>query len=314
MAITGHNAETWPPLPLTAWRETQETLHLWTQIVGKVKLELTPFLNEWWNVALAVTARGLTTGPIPSLAGTFAIDFDFIDHTLFIHASTGQTESMPLTSRTVADFYVQFMETLRTMGIDVTINPLPTEIPDPIPCDIDHTHGTYDPEFAHRWWMIQLHVELVLQRYRSNFVGKSSPVNFFWGSFDLTTTRFSGRPAAPPEGAPRFLQIAEAQENVACGFWPGHTTMTGITLGEPAFYAYIYPEPPGFSEASVRPAAARYEPSLGQFLLLYEDARRSASPAAAILEFFESTYEVAATLAGWDRDALERIPPGGARK
>ncbi len=314
MIFTGRNVEQWPPLPLSEWQETQETLHLWTQIVGKVKLALTPFQNEWWNVAFSSVPRGLTTGLIPSDAGAFAVDFDFIDHTLFIHASSGRTESMPLVSRTVADFYATFMETLHRMGIDVTINPVPTEIPDPIPCDTDHVHCTYDPEFVHRWWTIQLGIELVLQRYRSNFAGKSSPVNFFWGSFDLNATRFSGRPADPPKGAPRFMQLAEQQENFACGFWPGNVTLFGVTLGEPALYSYIYPEPQGFSEAAVRPAAARYEPHLGQFLLLYDDARRAASPADAILEFFESTYEAAATLADWNRSTLERTPPTGARR
>ena len=311
MIFAGHNAEHWPPLPLSQWQDTQETLHLWTQIVGKVKLKLTPFQNEWWNVAFASTPRGLTTGLIPSDAGAFAVDFDFIDHMLFIRDSTGRTESMPLVPRTVADFYAKFMETLGTMGIDVTINPVPTEIPDPIPCDIDHAHCTYDPEFVHRWWTIQLGIDLVLQRYRSTFAGKSSPVNFFWGSFDLSTTRFSGRPAPPPEGAPRFLQLAEQRENFACGFWPGNVTLSGVTLGEPALYSYIYPEPTGFSEATVRPTAARYEPGLGQFLLPYEEVRHADAPADAMLEFFQSTYRAAATLAAWDRQALEQTPPEG---
>ncbi|MGH2559716.1 MAG: DUF5996 family protein [Thermomicrobiales bacterium] len=312
MTITAPTTETWPPLPLEAWRETQETLHLWTQVVGKIKLELTPFLNEWWNVAFAVTPRGLTTGAIPAGDKMFAIDFDFVDHTLFVHASDGRTRSLPLIPRSVADFYAELLATVRAMGIVVAINPLPVEIPNPISCAIDTEHASYDPEPVQRWWRILVQTERILQRFRSPFVGKSSPVNFFWGSFDLTATRFSGRPAIPPAGAPRFVQLAEEQENFACGFWPGNPTMSGVALGEPAFFAYIYPEPPGFREAPVRPEAAYHDPDLGLFLLRYDDARRAASPAAAILDFFQSAYEAAATLADWDRRALERIPPKGA--
>lgn len=314
MTVTERNVEPWPALPLGLWQETQETLHLWLQIVGKIKLELTPFLNEWWNVAFQVTPRGLTTGTIPYRTGAFEIVFDLIDHTVFIHASDGRTRSLPLVPRPVAGFYAEIMETLRTMGIDVTINPLPTEIPNPISCDIDDVHSAYDPEFVERWWRILLQTEKILQRYRSSFVGKSSPVNFFWGSFDLSMTRFSGREAEPPAGAPRFLQIAESQENAACGFWPGNPTMSGVTLGEPAFYAYIYPEPPGYKDAVVRPDAAHYDSRLGQFLLRYDDARRAPSPEGTILDFFESAYQAAAKLADWNRDFLERTPPAGANQ
>ena len=305
--------EPWPALPLDAWRETQETLHLWTQIVGKVKLELTPFLNEWWNVAFTVTPRGLTTGLMPSGTGAFAVDFDFIDHALSIRTVDGRTQSLPLIPQTVAAFYAQFMATLRAMGIDVTINPLPVELPDPIiPLDIDETHRSYDPEPVQRWWRIMVQTEKILQQFRSPFTGKSSEVNFFWGSFDLSTARFSGRPADPPKGAPRFLQIAERQENFACGFWPGNVTMSGVTLGEPAFYAYAYPEPPGFRDAAVTPAAAHYRPALGEFILTYADARDDAAPEQAIHSFFQRVYEAAADLAQWDRAGLEQIPPKGA--
>lgn len=314
MTITGRPVGPWPPLPLGGWRETQETLHLWTQVVGKIKLELTPFLNEWWNVALTVTPRGLTTGPIPIPAGhgTFAIDLDFVDHTLHIRDSDGQTRSLPLIPRSVASFYGELLGTLRAMGIAVAINPLPVEIPNPVRCDLDTEHASYDPDPVERWWWIVVRTERIMQRYRSGFVGKSSPVNFFWGSFDLNATRFSGRPATPPAGAPRFLQLAESQENVACGFWPGNTSASGVTLGEPAFYAYCYPEPPGFKRASIRPPAARYDERLGLFLLPYEAARRAASPEDAILAFFDTVYAGAATLGGWDRAALERIPPDRA--
>jgi len=294
----------WPDLPLGEWRETQETLHRWTQIVGKVKLELTPFLNEWWNVALSVTARGLTSGPIPYGNGAFEIAFDFIDHNLSIQTSDGRTRYLPLIPRSVADFYAEFFATLRALDIDVEINPIPVEIVDPISCELDRTRASYDADMVNRWWRMLVRTDTVLQHYRSWFSGKSSPIMFFWGSFDLTTVRFSGRPTAPPEGAPRFFQLAEDQENVACGFWPGNANYAGVLLGEPAFYAYIFPEPPDFAGAEVRPDAAAYHPELGQFILPYSAVRELPDPGAGILTFFESVYEVAATLAGWDIGAL----------
>ncbi len=309
MTVVERTTEAWPALPLEDWRETQETLHLWTQIVGKVKLALTPFLNAWWHVAFAVTPRGLTTGPIPAGDGAFAVDFDFVDHALFVRVSDGNSKVLALIPRSVADFYAEFLATLRALGIEVAINPLPVEVPNPILFDADTGHASYDPEPVQRWWRIVVQTEQVLQRYRSPFVGKSSPVHFFWGSFDLAATRFSGRPAVPPAGAPRFLQLAETQENFSCGFWPGNATMSGVVLGEPAFHAYAYPAPPGFEAAAVRPSAASYEPRLGEFLLRYDDVRRADSPEQAILDFFRSVYEAAATLGGWDRQALERTPP-----
>jgi hypothetical protein len=309
MAVMERTTKTWPALPLEEWRATQETLHRWTQVVGKVKLALTPFLNEWWNVAFAVTPRGLTTGPIPAGDGAFSLDFDFVEHILFVHSSDGRTQTLPLISRSVAAFYAEFLATLRAMGIAVTLNPRPVEFPSPIHFDLDHEHSSYDPEPVERWWRIMVQTETILQRFRTPFAGKSSPVHFFWGSFDLAASRFSGRPADPPAGAPRFVQLAETQENFACGFWPGNATMTGFELGEPAFYAYVYPAPPGFAAAAVRPDATRYDPDLGEFVLQYDDVRRAAAPDAAILDFFESTYRAATTLAGWDRRALERTPP-----
>jgi hypothetical protein len=292
--------EDWPELPLNAWQDTLDTLHMWTQVVGKVKLELTPFLNEWWNVALTVTARGLTTGPIPAGNRIFEIDFDFIDHTLNVMTNLGEVRALPLVPRTVASLYAELMATLEALGIAVTINPIPCEVPDPIPCDVNETYASYDPEYVVRWWRILVQTELVLQRFRASFFGKSSPILFYWGSFDLGHTRFSGRPADPPAGAPRFFQIAEDQENFACGFWPGNVSAAGITFGEPAFYAYHFPAPEGFNEAPVRPDAAYFDTAMGEFILRYDDARRTASPEDAVLEFFQSSYEAAAAAANWE--------------
>lgn len=300
----------WPALPLDAWQDTQATLHRWLQIVGKVKLELSPFLNEWWNVALVVTARGLTTGPIPHHAGAFDIELDFIAHELHVRAADGRVRTLPLRPQTVAEFHDAFLTALRELGIEVTITPRPVEIAhDAIPFREDRLHGAYDADAVTRWWRIVLRTDLVLQRYRTQFAGKSSPIMFFWGSFDLTAARFCGRSAQVPEGAPRFFQLAEDQENVACGFWPGNANHAGVMLGEPAFYAYIYPEPEGFRDAAIRPDAAAYHPELGQFILPYDSVRTSADPDEAVLAFFESVYDAASTLAGWDRPALALTEP-----
>jgi hypothetical protein len=279
---------------------------MWMQIVGKVKLALAPFLNEFWQVAFHLTARGLTTGPIPFRDGICEMEFDFVDHHLVVRTSDGRRTALALMPRSVADFYQHLMRALGALGIECRINPLPVEVPGAISLDADQVHAAYDPEYAHRWWLILTQIDEVLQQYRSSFVGKSSPIQFFWGSFDLSETRFSGRPATPPQGAPRFQQLAEDQENMACGFWPGNTSASGVTLGQPACYAYIYPEPPDFKKASVRPGVAHYDERLGEFILLYEDARRSGSPERALWDFFESTYDAAATLAHWDRGLLER--------
>jgi Family of unknown function (DUF5996) len=315
-APPGHRAESnrglnerWPALPWDAWSDTCDTLHMWMQIVGKVKLALAPFLNEWWQVAFHLTARGLTTGPIPSRDGiTFEMEFDFVDHHFVVRTNDGRRTVLALEPRSVADFYQHLMRALGALGIECRINPLPVEVPDAIPFEKDQVHASYDPDYAHRWLLILAQTDRVLQQYRSSFVGKSSPIQFFWGSFDLAETRFSGRPAIPPQGAPRYQQLAEDQENMACGFWPGNTSASGVTLGQPAFYAYSYPEPPGFKEASARPGAAHYDARLGEFLLPYEDARRTGSPERALRDFFESTYDAAATLAHWERGLLERRP------
>lgn len=301
------NPHAWPSLPLDDWRPTQATLHRWFQIVGKTKLALAPFLNQWWHVALTVTPRGLTTGPIPYEGGAFDVEFDFIAHTLVVRTSTGAAETLPPQPMAVADFYAAFFIGLRALGVDVTINPRPVEIVDPvIPCDVDRENASYDPDTAHRFWRILLSTDAVLQRYRSPFTGKSSPVLFYWGSFDLSATRFSGRPAPPlPPGSPRFFELAEDQENVAVGFWPGNANYAGVEYGEPAFYAYIFPAPDGFKDAIIQPDAAFYHPQLGEFILPYEAARQTSDPAGTILSFFTSAYEAAATAANWDREALE---------
>jgi hypothetical protein len=298
--------ELWPALPWDAWHDTCETLHLWMQIVGKVKLALAPFLNEWWQVTFHVTARGLTTGPIPFQGGICDMEFDFVDHQLVVRTSDGRCTALALMPRSVADVYQHLMRALGALGIACRINPLPVEVPGAIPLDADQVHAAYDREYAHRWWVILTQIEGVLEQYRSSFVGKSSPIQFFWGSFDLNETRYSGHPATPPQGAPRYQQLAEDQENMACGFWPGNSSASGVTLGQPAFYAYSYPEPPGFKKASVRPNVAHYDERLGEFILLYEDARRSGEPARALRDFFDSAYDAAATLAHWDRSLLER--------
>jgi hypothetical protein len=274
---------------------------MWTQIVGKVKLELTPFLNEWWNVAFLVTARGLTTSTIPFGQGAFQVDFDFIDHRLAIHVSDGRSRSMPLVPRSVADFYFEFMSILESLGIQVKINTHPVEVEDGIPFEVDQVHAAYDPLYVNRCWRILLRVSVLLERYRTDFVGKSSPVQFWWGSFDLATTRFSGRLAPPRTWPARWMAMSGDHEQANAGFWPGNAR-----LPEPAFVAYTFPEPPGCRTAPIRPEAAFFHPELAEFILPYEKVRAAANPDELILDFYRSTYEIGATLAGWDRAALER--------
>ena len=293
-------AESWSALPLEAWRDTRETLHLWTQIVGKVKLELSPPVNHWWHVALYVTPRGLTTSSIPYHGSTFAINFDFIEHNLFVLTSDGTTKALPLIPRSVAAFYRELMTCLQTLGIEVTINTLPSEIRNPIPCDEDEVHASYDPDYAHRFWRILAQTETVLQHYRSHFLGKSSPVHFFWGSFDLALTVFSGRRAPERPGVDRITREAYSHEEISCGFWPGDERSP-----TPAFYSYTYPQPTGLGTASIHPAAATYNQDLGEFLLPYDAVQSASSPEQTLLEFFQSTYEAGATLGQWDREALE---------
>ena len=297
----GERAESWPALPLEAWRDTCQTLHLWTQIVGKVRMELSPPVNHWWHVTLYVTPRGLTTSLIPYQGGTFEVTFDFIDHHLRILTSEGTVKVLPLIPRSVAAFYREFMACLQALGIEVTINTLPSEIRNPFRCDEDEVHASYDPVYVHRFWRILVQTDTVLQRYRSPFLGKSSPVHFFWGSFDLALTVFSGRGAPERQGADRITQEAYSHEEISCGFWPGDERFP-----TPAFYSYTYPEPPGLGTTSILPAAAFYSQELGEFFLRYDDVRSASSPEQALLEFFQSTYEAGATLGQWDREALER--------
>jgi hypothetical protein len=300
--------EQWPSLPLAEWQATLDTLHMWLQVIGKIKLALAPFRNQWWNIALHPTARGMTTGLIPFGDRSFEMDLDFLDHTLCVSTSDGGIKALALRPQTVAAFYAELMAALAALGIRVTINPVPVEVPHVIPCDANEIHKDYDPEAVTRWWRIVLETTMVLQQYNVRFTGKSSPPLFFWGSFDLSLTRFSGRPAEPPRGAPRFVQLAENEENAACGFWPGNTSMSGVTFGEPAFYAYCYPQPDAYADAQVQPEAAYYDPQMGEFILRYEDIRRRPDPAQAILDFFESTYEIAANRGNWDRARLEFDP------
>jgi len=296
--------DVWPALPYVDWKDSLATLHMWTQIVGKVKLELTPFLNDWWNVTFALTARGLTTSTIPFGPRVFQVDFDFIDHRVAIHVSDGHSWSMPLVARSVADFYVEFMTALGSLGIHAKINTHPVEVDDGIAFEEDRSHRSYDPEYVRRWWRIVLSVSRLLERYRTPFVGKSSPVQFFWGSFDLATARYSGRPAAPREWPARWMAVAAEQEQALAGFWPGNAR-----LPEPAFVAYTYPEPPGCRMAAIQPDVAYFHPELAEFILPYENVRSAAEPEQLILDFYYSTYEIGATLAGWDRAALERAYP-----
>jgi Family of unknown function (DUF5996) len=300
-------AEPWPALPPDG-PAAYGTLHMYAQIVGKVRLALAPRVNHWWSVALYVAPRGLTTSAIPAPFGSFEVLFDFIDHELVIETSRGGRRALPLGPRAVADFYPEVMAALRSLGIDVRIWKMPTEVPDPIPFDADRRPAVYDRESVHRLWRALVSMENVFQRFRARFIGKCSPVHFFWGSFDLAVTRFSGRRAPEREGADSITREAYSHEVISAGFWPGGGAISG-----PAFYAYAAPEPPGFATASVRPGKAFYHPELKGFALMYEDLRRAPSPEEPLMDFLESTYEAGARLAGWDRGSLERPPEASSR-
>jgi hypothetical protein len=297
------HTERWPALPYNDWKDTYATLHMWLQIVGKVALAVAPPLNHSWGVAMQITPRGLSTRTLPHDRRSFTIEFDFIDHRLVVRTSDGEERSLKLEPRTVADFYRDVMALLKQMRLGVKIWPMAVEIPSPIRLDTDTEHRAYDPVFANRAWRIFADVERVFTEARCSFVGKCSPANFFWGSFDLAVTRFSGRLAPPREG-PAFMREAYSHEVISHGFWPG----SGPIL-EPAFYAYSVPEPDGFKDAQVRPSAAFYHRELSEFILPYEAVRAAASPEQEILAFVESTYEAGATLAKWDRAVLERPAP-----
>lgn len=295
-----NSADTWPTLPLAEWQDTYATLHMWTQIVGKIRLVLSPMMNHWWQVPLYITARGLGTSPIPYKEKNFEIAFDFIDHHLVISTSDGGTRRLALIPRSVADFYQELMATLESLGIEVKIQAKPDEVANPIPFAEDHEHASYEPAYVNRFWQILIQVDAVFKEFRSRFIGKCSPVHFFWGSFDLAVTRFSGRRAPEREGADPITREAYSHEVISHGFWPG----SGIQ--GPAFYSYTAPEPSGLDQEPIRPAAAFYSSQLSEFLLMYDDVRCTDSPKQLLLEFLQSTYEAGAKLAKWDRDRLER--------
>jgi hypothetical protein len=293
-------------LPLEAWSETCATLHLWTQIVGKIRLAQSPWVNHGWSVTLYVTARGLTTSPIPHGTRVFQIDFDFNNHRLLIQSSDGGLGTVALKPQSVASFYGQLWKELDKLDLPVKIHATPNEVPDPIPFEKDERHASYDPDYANRFWRVLLQSDRVFKQFRARFTGKCSPVHFFWGAPDLAVTRFSGRPAPEhPGGVPHLpdpvAREAYAQEVSSGGFWPG-----GGSIAYPAFYSYAYPAPRGFAESSVKPDAAFYSKDLGEFILPYDAVREAPSPDETLLDFLQTTYEAAANLGGWDRKALER--------
>ena len=303
----------WPDLPLAAWAGTCATLHLWTQVVGKIRLAHAPMVNHWWQVPLYVTCRGLTTSPIPYGARSFQIDFDFIDHKFEIRTSNGEIEAFALGPRSVADFYAEVMGRLRSLGLETKIWTMPVEIIGAIPFDHDREHASYDPQYVNRFWRILVQVDRLFTLFRSPFLGKVSPVHFFWGSFDLAVTRFSGRTApllesASPNVGRWVMQEAYSHECSSCGFWPGNGG-----FGRPAFFSYAYPEPAGFADAPMSPLTY-YDPDLGQFILPYDTVRQASSPDDAVMDYLRHTYEAAAKLGRWDRAALERSSSPGPRR
>ncbi len=291
--------QTWPALPLDEWAETYQTLHMWLQIVGKIRLQLTPKQNHWWNSTLYVNSRGLTTSLMPYEDGAFEIQLDFVDQRLKILTADGSASSLKLKAKPVRAFYQELMSALHGRGISVAIDTKPQEVASPIPFDQDDMHASYDPEYVNRLWRILAATKLVLDQFQSRFIGKASPVHFFWGSFDLAYTRFSGRRAPARKGI--ISSEAYSHECSSSGWWPGGGAVNG-----PAFYAYAAPEPPGYSEQRVSPAAASYNSQVREFILMYDDVRRSSSPDAELLSFFQGAYEAAANLGKWDRASLER--------
>ncbi|HEY7338244.1 MAG TPA: DUF5996 family protein [Bryobacteraceae bacterium] len=295
------NPSEWPPLPYAEWENTRDTVHMWTQIVGKTRMALTPLENHWWNVPLYVTPRGLTTSPIPWNGETFEIEFDFLAHELLFSTSAGQEAGMRLFPRSVADFYAEYMATLRSLGIEARIYRKPVEFDDTTPFDEDRHHASYDAEYVERFRRVLVNSDRVFKRFRTRFLGKCSPVHFFWGSFDLAVTRFSGRRAPEKEGVDPVTREAYSHEVTSCGFWPGDRRFKNA-----AFYAYSAPVPAGLDREPVRPAAAHWDAQLGEFILKYEDARAASDPSQAILDFCQSAYAAGAKLAQWDRANLER--------
>ena len=306
---TAKHQDLLPALPLASWKDSLATVHMWSQVVGKVRLKLCPLVNHWWNVPFYLTARGMTTSAMPyqrgtsqeAISGTIEVRFDFIEHKLLLETSEGRTAVIALEPQSVAEFYKKFMAALAELGVAVKIWTTPCEIPDPIPFEKDDVHAAYDAEAVNKFWRILVWVDQVLKEFRAGFLGKVSPVHFFWGSFDLAVTRFSGRRAPERPGADAMTREAYSHEVSSAGFWPGGGEITG-----PAFYSYAAPEPPGFAERKVSPQAAFYHPQMKEFLLMYGDVRAADSPKAAVMEFLESTYDAAADLGKWDRKLLER--------
>jgi len=299
----------WPALPFAEWKDTAITLHMWTQIVGKIRLTLTPWTNHSWHVTLYVTSRGLTTSPIPHGVCTFEIQFDFINHQLLVDKSDGARRKLELKPQSVAEFYRTLMRTLEDLDLPVTINTMPNEIENPVPLDQDEEHHSYDPEYANRFWRVLVQSDRVFKEFRSRFCGKCSPVHFFWGSFDLAVTRFSGRPAPPhPGGVPHLpdaiTREAYSQEVSSLGFWPGNAA-----IPTPVFYSYAYPEPPGFAGAKVQPPEVYYESKLREYILPYDAVRTAEKSDEVLLDFAQSAYDAASKLGKWDRDALEEKKP-----
>ena len=291
----------WPELDWAAWEPTASTLHMWTQIVGKVRLALSPMQAHWWNVPLYVSARGLSTSAMQTEGEMLDIEFDFVSHELHFRLSTGASLSIPLRAQTVADFYVEFLQCLTLLGVDAPIHPMPVEIKDPIRFDLDTVHASYDPAYAHRFWRVLVSTDQIFQEFSSGFLGKISPVHFFWGSFDLAVTRFNGKRAPERPGADAVTREAYSHEVISAGFWPGNGG-----YGEAAFYCYAAPSPAGLAEARIEPAAAHFDTNLGEFVLKYNDVRKQPSPGKTLRAFLDSSYAVAADKAGWDRAALER--------
>lgn len=306
-SIIGSASEKWPSLPLAEWEETRATLHMWFQIVGKIKLALAARENHWWQVPLYVTARGLTTLPMPYGTRALQIDFDFLDHQLVVQAGDGGRRAVPLVAQSVATFYHHTMDALRALRMEVSIWTTPVEVEDRTPFEADIHHAAYDAGYAWRFWQALLQANRVLKEFRSWFSGKASPVHFFWGGIDLAVTRFSGRPAPAHPGVPNVARSvmveAYSHELSSCGWWPG-----GGIVHEPMFYAYAYPEPKGFREYPVAPDTAYYSETLGEFLLPYDKVRTAENPDQTLLAFLQSTYEAAARSGNWDRETLERSP------
>ncbi|HYA89839.1 MAG TPA: DUF5996 family protein [archaeon] len=292
--------QAWPALPLSEWKDTCDTLHMWMQMVGKTRLALAPYFNHWWEVPFYISARGLTTSPIPYPAGIFEAEFDFIEHVLRLETSRGQTEIIDLSPRSVASFYKEYMETLHSLGIEAKIWHMPVEFPNPIPFDQDTTHASYDAVYAERFWRMLVSADTIFKEFRGRFIGKASPVHFFWGSFDLAVTRFSGRRAPERPGADKVTRDAYSHEVSSVGLWPG-----GGDVTTPMFYAYAAPEPPGFNTTPMRPSSAFYSQEMKEFFLKYDDVRAADDPRTMLLDFCQSTYEAAANLGKWDRASLE---------